>query len=278
MYNVDIEKILANKSKNTTTYVSIIQEHTKEELLDEVCVKYNRTAIIESSDIVSLTDREFMFEYQMIDLFGDDEDITLEAFQAFIENAISLFNYDLDVITEGKAADVSRKVTNKVTTGVRRVGQKIDGKGRSAAKNLGRIDKSLSGIVNKMIDKIYNLNRDDNREKIITGRISVKLGKLLKNTIVTLTGAKAATMLLGPVGGTLATIITALGAYACHKNTKNREKKRILLDLETELKIVTEKIEDAKGENDKKQKYELMRTQAALEKEITRIKYNMKPY
>ena len=62
------------------------------------------------------------------------------------------------------------------------------------------------------------------------------------------------------------------------KRTEEREKKRILLDLETELKITREKIEDAKGDNAKQQKYELMRIEATLEKEITRIKHGLRYY
>ena len=59
---------------------------------------------------------------------------------------------------------------------------------------------------------------------------------------------------------------------------EEREKKRILLELETELKIVKEKIEDAKGDNVKEQKYQLMRIQSNLEKEIMRIKHGMRYY
>ena len=51
-----------------------------------------------------------------------------------------------------------------------------------------------------------------------------------------------------------------------------------MLELQTELKIVKEKIEDAKGENRKQEKYELMRIEATLQKEITRIKYNLRYY
>ena len=51
-----------------------------------------------------------------------------------------------------------------------------------------------------------------------------------------------------------------------------------MLDLETELKITREKIEDAKGENNKEQKYQLMRIEAQLEKEIFRIKHGLKYY
>ena len=41
------------------------------------------------------------------------------------------------------------------------------------------------------------------------------------------------------------------------------------------LEIVNEKIEDAKSENDKKAKYELMRIRNKLVKDIERIEYNL---
>ena len=83
---------------------------------------------------------------------------------------------------------------------------------------------------------------------------------------------------LGPIKGTAVMIVTMLAGYALSKRTEEREKKRILLDLETELKITREKIEDAKGDNAKQQKYELMRIEATLEKEITRIKHGLRYY
>ncbi len=283
MYTVNMDRILANKSKICTECNTTVssKEHTKQDLLREVCKKYNRSFNNESTlefDYLiesSIKDREFQFEYQTIDLFCGDEDITLEEFQSYITNARAL--YSNEVIIEGPA-DVSRKVANKVSTGVRKLDQKASGKGRSIKKGVDKVDKSLSSFVNNMIERIRNIGQEDAKEKLITGHVSVKLGKLLRNTIRTLAGAGAANMVLGPVSGSIVTIVGLLTAYACNKRTKEREKKRILLELETELKIVKEKVEDAKGENDKKQKYELMRTQAILEKEITRIKYNLRPY
>ena len=46
-------------------------------------------------------------------------------------------------------------------------------------------------------------------------------------------------------------------------------------NLKNELEIVNEKIEDAKSENDKKAKYELMRIRNKLVKDIERIEYNL---
>jgi hypothetical protein len=89
----------------------------------------------------------------------------------------------------------------------------------------------------------------------------------------------AGTVIKGhPLIGIPVTIIGLLGARALSKSTEVREKRRIMLDLETELKITREKIEDAKGDNAKEQKYQLMRIEAQLEKEIFRIKHGLKYY
>lgn len=249
-------------------------------LLSEVNIKESFNSVGEAYDnTISGTylEKMFQFEYQTVDMFTNDEDITLEQFQDYMRLALTLENLE-NVMEANHITNTSRKVVNKFKTGVRHLDQKTSGKRETVSKNVKRIDKTLSDIVNKKYDDIVNISRDNKREKLITGKTSIKLGKLLKNTVLTLVGKTAAGVMLGPIGGTIATIAGVLGAYACSKRTEVREKKRILLELETEHKIITEKIEDARGENDRKQKYELMRAQAKIEKEITRIKYNMRYY
>ena len=112
-------------------------------------------------------------------------------------------------------------------------------------------------IGNKVINKMVGPAK--------TGAVKV-LGKTLIPSIS-----------LGPLISVAITIIIALGKFALDKKADERERKRVLTELETELKIVREKIEDAKGDNARKQKYELMRLEASLEKEVTRIKYGLRP-
>ena len=47
----------------------------------------------------------------------------------------------------------------------------------------------------------------------------------------------------------------------------------MIRELETELKLTREKIEDAKSDNDRSKKYELMRIESKLEDELARVKY-----
>ena len=66
-------------------------------------------------------------------------------------------------------------------------------------------------------------------------------------------------------------------AIAIDKKIDEKYRKQILNDLELELKMVNEKLEDAKSDGDREAKYELMRIQNKLEKDIERIKYGLKP-
>ena len=47
------------------------------------------------------------------------------------------------------------------------------------------------------------------------------------------------------------------------------------MELETEIKLLEEKIDDARGDGNRQAKYALMRTKAELERARDRIRYNL---
>ena len=224
-----------------------------------------------------------IFDSLVESIFFDESDADMN-----IKDLIRLQMVTEAIIEYESTLEASSRIITKGTDKTTRVIGNASAKssGMSSTKSkVGQIkrgarivDDRASSAINRKLDDIMNLARDSKREKIITGKNTVKLGKALK-TIVTILGSSAiAKVTLGPVVGTATTIIGLLGSYALSKRTEEREKKRILLELETELKITKEKIEDAKGENAKEQKYQLMRIQANLEKEITRIKHGLRYY
>lgn len=223
------------------------------------------------------------FESLIESIFFDesDNDIDLNDFVKLYNVTESLCEYESTLEASSKAIT---KGTEKVTKAIGNKSAKSGGMGdvNSKVNQIKRgariIDDRASAAINKKLDDIMNITRDAKREKMITGKNTVKLSKALKTAILMLAAPKIAIATIGPLKGVIATIITALAGYALSKRTEEREKKRILLELETELKIVNEKIEDAKGDNAKEQKYQLMRVQANLEKEITRIKHGLRYY
>ena len=100
---------------------------------------------------------------------------------------------------------------------------------------------------------------------------------LIKKGIGILTAGSVVAAVFNPLMSAIITAIGIMGKMAYDKNRTAKERQQVQTDLETELKIVREKIEDAKGDNARKQKYELMRIEAKLEKEVNRVKYGLRP-
>lgn len=283
-YQLNVDKIINNKPTITDKEVKNVPETTNTEnipVLETLLLvneKEKNTITLESINKVdnSITEEDlqsyFEFQEETYRMFCDDNDITLEQFISFIQNCVKYEN--IDNILEATGRGVTRKVEKKL----RKVNDKVNGKKNKLSKNIQRIDDKASDVANRKLDDIINTGRDMKREKLIEGRSQIKIGKFIKNSIMTLAGASATSVLFGPA---VAAVIVAIGLL-CRKDllkkTEKREKERILLDLETDLKITREKIKDADGENDRKKKYQLMRIESTLEKEITRIKYNLRYY
>ena len=251
------------------------------------------------------------FESMTLDDITTDDEIDVIKIAEYYQLATEIAKYE--ILSEESSTKIITRGTEKATRAIGNISSKSHGmaseKSKVGAIKRGAriVDDRASDAVNRKIDSIINLGQDAKREKIITGKNTFKLSKALKSAIALLTGggiaagagkavgakvagklaakgavgkvaAVGAKVALGPLVGATIAIIGALAIRALHKNTETRERKRIMLELETELKIVKEKVEDAKAENDKEAKYRLMRTQAALEKEITRIKHNLRYY
>lgn len=220
-------------------------------------------------------------KFENMDLLNSEGDLDImkvvEAYQ--LAHDICKYQYMQEASTT-----IITKGTNKITKAIGNASAKSRGMANAKSKvgaikrGARIIDDRASDAVNKKIDDIMNFSRDAKREKILTGKNTVRVGQSLKNAIKIIVGGAAGLAAFGPLAGAIIGFIGILGARGISKNVEDREKKRILLELETELKIVKEKVEDSKAENNKKQKYQLMRIQANLEKEITRIKHGLRYY
>lgn len=279
-YQVDVNKILTNK-QNRIEDPPIDNISNDESLLEALLAKNEKdrnTIVCESLSVYNdnITENElqdyFDFQSKTYKMFYDENDITMEQFIEFIQGCIK-YEYIDDVM---EAA--GRQTTRKVEKGLRKVNHKVNGHRNTLGKNLQRIDDKASDIANRKLDDIINTGRDIKRDKLLQGRPQIKISRFIKQGITALGAATGAAALFGPA---VAAVIVAIGIL-CRKDllkkTEKREKQRILLELETDLKITREKIEDAKAENDRKKKYQLMRIESTLEKEITRIKYGLRYY
>ena len=287
-FHIDTNKVLnmqSEKSKQKEIKNNSVVENTvsNQPLLESLIIKANEdknniicenlnkyTPYDEYIITENLLNDYYDFQKRTYEMFYDDNDITMEQFISFIQDCIKF--EPLDMTLEAAGRNMTRNAQKKL----RKINNKVNGKRNTVTKNLRRLDDKASDVVNRKLDSIINTGRDLAREKIVEGRPAVKISRFIRNGIMALAAGTGAVSLLGPAA---AAVIVAIGLY-CKRNltkkTEEREKKRILLDLETNLKITREKIEDAKAENDRKKKYQLMRIEATLEKEITRIKYGLR--
>ena len=287
-FHIDANKVLnmqSEKSKQKEIKNNSVVENTvsNQPLLESLIIKANEdknniicenlnkyTPYDEYIITENLLNDYYDFQKRTYEMFYDDNDITMEQFISFIQDCIKF--EPLDMTLEAAGRNMTRNAQKKL----RKINNKVNGKRNTVTKNLRRLDDKASDVVNRKLDSIINTGRDLAREKIVEGRPAVKISRFIRNGIMALAAGTGAVSLLGPAA---AAVIVAIGLY-CKRNltkkTEEREKKRILLDLETNLKLTREKIEDAKAENDRKKKYQLMRIEATLEKEITRIKYGLR--
>lgn len=180
-----------------------------------------------------------------------------------IEDFVTLENLSIALEDIKKtAADISDKAHNMA----RKAGV-VTHKGVEVAKRAG--SGAASGVTsaekaaNNVIDTINKMDNDERRERIIRGGFVKKLLKIVREGILG--------YVLWNFKPVLAAIIM-LGRIACNSRNDRNVRNDIVKELEGELRVVEEKIDDAKNSDDKEAKYKLLRAKNALEREISRIK------
>ena len=129
---------------------------------------------------------------------------------------------------------------------------------RKFLNNIKPIDSQLDKLSKDMKDMVLG----NERQKIIEGKNYTPwtlVKKLLGGYLVF--SASKTIFFLG-----------LLTKYTLGKKCSNRERRKIVSELTTEIELLDEKIEDAKMAGDNKAKYEMMRTRAELKKTLTQIK------
>lgn len=124
-----------------------------------------------------------------------------------------------------------------------------------------KVDSQLS----KAIIAMKKVATGDIRTQLIEGKEFSAIG-LLKKVLGTVALFNVSKVAL---------IIGIVVRYAAKKQTTDSERKKILLELKGELEMIEEKIEDAKGDGNRKAKYELMRVRTELKNAIDRIQYGL---
>ena len=222
-------------------------------------------------------------------IFEPDEEINMESFNKFVRLAKTY-----NCLYERASATV--RAANKVGNVNRKIGVKATAASKDATRAKTAIKKSiepLANLISNTVNKIQEADKKSRTEAIITGGMKGKLATLIRRAILSLGafaggagavgGAAVGAMVVKGVVGAFSSVtapviiaISILAGVAIDKKLDKKHRQAILNDLELELKMVKEKIEDARGEGNREAKYELMRIENKLTKEVERIKFGLK--
>lgn len=168
--------------------------------------------------------------------------------------------YDMEiskVLTEKSKINTAKLALQNAKRNVKTMSTRI----KSASQTANAYANSVMNGIEKSITS-------DRREAIIKGRVLPSFTQMMKYAIT----IAAAGIVFQPVTAA----ITALGIFAANKALTYREKKMILDEIETELKVVEKQINIAENDQDMKQYRLMLNMQKKLIRERQRIKYNMK--
>ena len=140
--------------------------------------------------------------------------------------------------------------------------RKIYGAFHKYKMNESRVDSQLDKMINAMKTAFKG---GDKTEAILSGKRWTPIG-ILKQALKT-----AAVFSFSKIGG----IIYLVTTVALDKKRTEKQKRQILGELDTEIQLIDEKIDDAKGDGNRQAKYALMRTKGELERARDKIRYNL---
>lgn len=185
-----------------------------------------------------------------------------------------------DIVTEANAGSVMNKARRAMARG----GAKVAAAARGARKAKDQVKDTGKRIVDPMIrfvedtyDKIAKADIDERKKIVMTTGFKGKLAKVLKlaKDIIIAIAAGAASAKIGFTAGTAIAAISLVIYFVRNATLDANARALVKRELEDELKLVKEKIEDAKGDENKQKKYELMRIESKLEREIARVKLHL---
>lgn len=160
-------------------------------------------------------------------------------------------------MTDEEATEASHKLSGAM--------DKIQHKIYDAFKNYKDHEDQVDNQLTKLVTAMKKMVTGDTRAEVIEGKKFSVLG-IFKKVLAT-----AAIFSYSKVG----LICVLLVRYTLRKKTMKSERKKIMQEIEVELQLIDEKIDDARGDRNRKAKYALMRTRAELQKTLEKIKYGM---
>jgi hypothetical protein len=222
--------------------------------------------------------REVGYTLCDIDRAETDDEIT-EAMLHFgrvasiIDAAYTVSGNDAEgyMILESGAGKAARKASDKASDAFSKAATKDKTGGVKAA--VKRTIDPMEKFIQQQYDTLKEKDANERRNIILKGGAAPKVMRWIKRGIGILVGAA-----VGQVIPAVAIItgITFIGYIATDKYLDNRERAKLLKELEDEIMICNEKIDDSRGDDNKQNKYELMRIRNQLTRTSEKIRLGLK--
>lgn len=135
----------------------------------------------------------------------------------------------------------------------------------SAYKKYKNNEEKIDSQLSKMLTSAKSAFSQDATEEIIEGKKFSPIG-LLKKILRT-----GAVFSYSKIYGFIYLVTT----HTLSKKRTTKQKQEVLLQIDEEIKLLDEKIEDARGDGNRKAKYSLMRTRGELQRTYDKIKYDL---
>ena len=267
-----------------TSYMESLQNAKKR--LDDYATAIISESIQDMGPIVGydegvIEDISMTIDDEITDLIDAlEKDQVTEAF--YILNKLDKLHDYCNQMMESSAEPVTEDAITKATGKIADKGRKAVTSVKKSAANTKRVKTAIKKVtdpfinmIDDTVNKIKEMDAQERRNRVVTGQLRFKLFNLLRKGIRLIALGKVATVLLPSLAGPLVSLIAIITSIAIDKKLDDKTRRTILNELESELKIVKEKIEDAKSDNNKQAKYELMRIQQKLEADIERIRYHL---
>ena len=229
---------------------------------------YNQYRDIKKSLSMEIINEAFLYLYRYKDQLNKTVDIK-KYFKIEVDlekNEVVLVRVIPDnptMIYDKNPSPIAMEAYDKNSSKMDKASRKI----YSGYKAYKDAENKVDSQITKLITRIKGVftGKQSARDKIIEGE-EISAIKIIKKIMTT-----AAIFSYSKIAG----VLYVITKHYCSKAVTNRERKRLVEEIELEIKMLDEKIEDARGDGNRQAKYSMMRTRAELQKALEQIKYGL---
>lgn len=216
--------------------------------------------------IKAIIDEAFLYMYRYRNMLNKTD--FRKYFDICYDDAHNVINYrvipDTPIVyLNKKNPEVTQEAYDANSSKMDQASRKIYSGYKAYKDAENKVDSQITKLIVALKDAFTG--KKSARDRVIEGQ-QFSVIKIIKKIMCT-----AAIFSYSKIAG----ILFVITKHYCSKAVDNKERKRLISELELEIKLLDEKIEDARGDGNRQAKYSMMRTRAELQKALEQIKYGL---